>query len=570
MNNRLQVMNCQVGYRPGHGQKRLIAPDVPEARTVFGDAVATMIEQNSFSKVPLNWPDQHEHTYQFNLVRKHTDFGPWLVGDFTGVRGPGVYQAWCGGGIGTSFAIRDDVWLRILPELIRYFQVQSCGRNVPGWHDACHLDDGYCPELDIFVEAAGGWHDAGDFRKWVSSTSMNAISLLVAHRMWKGREEKLGLAPGIFLAEALQGVYHFLNMQDPRTGMMYNNVGGGLRSFHDNEDNRFTDNVPRSGDERRINCGPANTPAKYTLMFALYANLLRDSDADLSERCLGAASKSAEYDAAHGGDTADALQWRSWGFLEMWRATGSDEHKESALAALGKLLDLQVVEFIGGQQVTRGFFKAESNSVEFHRKHVGGDYAIWAIAEFAGEWPEHPNASRWRDALAMWADDYVTVFADRNPFGLVPYSMYPAPSASHPHCTYRQLGDGLYFRYFVADNPFGVNARAGLCAAALGAVAGVLERPDLLDYGYRLLEWVTGANPFCISTVTGVGVVQPCALAFQTGNIPGGVTMGIGGDDDDMPTYHFGKHPWSCCDEYYGYQTSQFLWGVVALQNEDW
>jgi hypothetical protein len=48
------------------------------------------------------------------------------------------------------------------------------------------------------------------------------------------------------------------------------------------------------------------------------------------------------------------------------------------------------------------------------------------------------------------------------------------------------------------------------------------------------------------------------------GNIPGGVTFGIHGDRDDEPAYW---HPWSCSDEYYGYQSSQFLWAVLALQD---
>jgi hypothetical protein len=47
------------------------------------------------------------------------------------------------------------------------------------------------------------------------------------------------------------------------------------------------------------------------------------------------------------------------------------------------------------------------------------------------------------------------------------------------------------------------------------------------------------------------------------GNIPGGVTMGIFGDEADMPWY---PHPWACTDEYYGYQTSHFTWALLALQ----
>ena len=58
----------------------------------------------------------------------------------------------------------------------------------------------------------------------------------------------------------------------------------------------------------------------------------------------------------------------------------------------------------------------------------------------------------------------------------------------------------------------------------------MLERPELVTHAYRLLEW----------------------------------TLGIFGDDNDQPWY---PHPRACTDEYYGYQTSQFLWAVLALQD---
>jgi len=560
----LKVINNQLGFRNDHGRKRILVPDVPEAHSVFGSASFRVFEQNQFSMHSMNSEKRPNFLHEATLERTHTDFGPWLVGDFSHVRDTGVYQAWCGNTPGPSFAIRDDVWLRILPECIRYFQVQSCGREVVGWHRACHLDDGYIPEQDRYLEAAGGWHDAGDFRKWVTSTAMNAIALLVTHRIWSGREDKLGIARGLLLAEALQGVHYFLGVQED-SGRLFQNIGGGARSVHDNEDNRYTDNVPRSGDERRIHPGPTATPPKCTALFALYAGALAESDPDLSARCLAAALKSHSYDLSVPDDSTDQLQWQAWALLELWRCTGEDTRRAEALAVLDALLSRQVTDYVGGQKLTRGFFRTEADGDEYHRKHVGADYVIWVIAEFLAAWPDHPDATRWRDAIAMWADDYVRVFADRNPFGLLPYSLYPAPSAEHPHHHYRRLGDGLCFRYFLAGEKFGTNARCGLSAAALAAAAGALGRPELLDDGYRLLEWVVGNNPYQMSTINGVGVLQPCALSFQMGNIPGGVTMGIMGDEADMPWY---PHPWACTDEYYGYQTSQFLWGLLALQDQ--
>ena len=560
----MDVITNQLGYRNGHGKKVVLVPDVPEARSVFGDAIFSVFEQNDFSKYGLNAPEQLACNYRASLKRVHTDFGTWLEGDFSHITGNGIYQAMCGNALSSSFAIRDDVWLRILPECIRYFQVQSCGRDVPGWHEACHLDDGYLPGLDRYLDAAGGWHDAGDFRKWATSTSLNAIALLLAHRQWSGQETRLGLPEGVFLAEAMQGVRYFLGIQDAGTGALFNAIGSGRDVLHDNLDCRYTDNVKQSGDERHIWAGWARPAGKFTTLFALYANVLKETDADLARRCFSAAKASLRFDLGEGIRNADHLQWRAWGYLEMFRYAGDETAKAAGLAVLDELLALQVRDYIGGQRTTRGFFRSEADKDDFHRKHIGASYPIHIIAEYIDAFADHADVPRWRDAISLWVDEYALVFAARNPFGLLPYSLYPGPqSDEHPHHHYRQIGESLFFRYFVAGPKFGTNARCSLDAVALAASARVLNRPELLTHGYRLLEWTLGHNPFQISTMNGVGVTQPCALSFQMGNIPGGVMMGIFGDEQDQPWY---PHPRACTDEYYGYQTSHFTWALLALQ----
>ena len=564
----LRVINTQLGFRNRHGAKRIIVPDLPETVSIFGSRLFMVFEQNDFSKYGLNDPAQLPFTHRAGLERQHTDFGTWLVGDFSHVDRTGVYQAICGNEPGPSFAIRDDVYLRVLPECLRYFQVQSCGRSVPGWHPSCHLDDGYIVEEDRYLDAAGGWHDAGDFRKWATSTALNAIALLIGHRLWSGREEQLGLAPGVLLDEAMQGVHYFLNIQH-ESGALYHNIGGGRDTWHDNLDCRYTDNVKHSGDERRIWPEPGARPAgKFTALYAMYAHALAGRDGALSERCLAAAKRSLEFDLGTHSHSADALQWRAWAYLELWRATGEGDYQAAAVRTLDALLDLQVIDYVGGQRAVRGWFRDMADSDQMHRKHVGWEVACWVLAEATTCWADHEKAGRWRDALAMWVEDFVEPFASRNPFGILPYALYHRPPAENPHTHYRRLGDELYFRYFLRCKHMS-NARYSLAAAALAGTAGVLQthRNRCLDHAYRLLEWTLGNNPFQLSTMNGVGVIQPCALAFQTGNIPGGVTLGIGGDDQDMPCY---PHPFACSDEYYGYQTSHFTWALLALQNVEY
>jgi len=566
----VRVINNHVGFRPGNRKKKVLVPYTDAACDFVGGAFFHVLEHNNFSKYPLNSPEQLQYSYRQKLEKKHTDFGMWWVGDFSHISEPGVYQVYNGSTPGVSFVIRDDVWVRIIPECIRYFQIQSCGREVPGWHDACHLDDGYIREQDKYINAAGGWHDAGDFRKWASSTAMNAISLLIGNRIWKGREKTLGLSPGILLDESLEGMRFFLGIQDPDTGALYHNIAGGRNCRHDNLENRYTDNIPRSGDERRIfpDVSSGEPPSEYTTLFALYANELKEENPEHSQQCIEAAQKSLAFDLKNGRTDAEGLQWRCWGFLELWRYTKDENYLNQGISTLKMTLDLQVRKYIGEQTITRGFFRMGENTDSFYRKHIGTDHLIWIIAEYIKALPKHEDVNHWKDALSLWVDDYFLVFANRNPFCILPYSFYSSPPDEHPHCVYRKIDNRLYFRYFLADNRFGSNARSCVTAAALANTAKVLNRKTLLDYGYKLLEWVVGNNPFQISTMNGVGVRQPCALSYQMGNIPGGMTMGVFGDDNDQPAYY--PHEWCCQDEYYGYQTSQFFWALLALQDVDY
>ncbi|MFO7869828.1 MAG: glycoside hydrolase family 9 protein [Kiritimatiellia bacterium] len=561
----LRVLHTQLGYRNRHGKKTVIVPDTPAIQGMFGVPLFSVVEHGAFSRTPLNSPAKHRFVFDGPLQRVSGDFGTWWEGDFSDIHENGVYQIFCGGKRGPLFVIRDDVWIRLLPLCLTYFRVQSCGRNVPGWHEACHLDDALVEKEKRYIDAPGGWHDAGDFRQHATSTSMNALSLLLAHRMWSGREEELGVEPGVFLEEARRGVHFFLALQR-ENGSLFRAVGDG-----GNETNRYTDNIRESGDERTADPRPANPPGKFTVLYALYAEALKTEDPDLSGRCLSAAELSMKHDCSLEAGAAEWLQWKAWAYLELWKLTGKEELQHGAAGTMRSLLDLQVKDYIGGQSVTRGFFMEAPGAGVSGHKHIGSDYVIWILAEFLKMWPDHPDSARWKDAIAMWADDYVLAFAARNPFGLLPYAFYTSPPEEHAGCLYRRLGEDLWFRYFLADNTFGVNARSALSAAALAAASRVLSRPELMDHGYRLLEWILGANPFQLSTMSGAGVRQACAHSSYMGDIPGGVMNGIGGDNRDMPSP--AAHPWSGhwnLAEYYGYNTSQFMWAMLALQDLEW
>jgi len=81
-----------------------------------------------------------------------------------------------------QFALDEQVWRRTLPKAVGYYRYQRCGVEVPMVHPACHLDDARRRDTGEHVNEVGGWHDAGDLRKWMDVTMLNGIALL---NLWR-------------------------------------------------------------------------------------------------------------------------------------------------------------------------------------------------------------------------------------------------------------------------------------------------------------------------------------------------------------------------------------------------
>src|SRR5262249_49697854 len=95
--------------------------------------------------------------------------------DFTALRAPGGYVvALAGGPVSPSLPGADERYRDALQTVVRSFTYQRCGAPItdgsPLARPACHLEDarewgqsGPGPRRDV----TGGWHDAGDYGKYV-------------------------------------------------------------------------------------------------------------------------------------------------------------------------------------------------------------------------------------------------------------------------------------------------------------------------------------------------------------------------------------------------------------------
>ena len=133
-----------------------------------------------------------------------------------------------------KFTISRDVYRGYTEELLGFMRQQRCGYN-PYLDIECHILDGktmYGPMDDsTFIDASGGWHDAGDQLKYLITGSYATAHMLKAYQMFPGlyddRVDSLGRpgANGVpdILDEAVWGLQWILKMH-PAPGILFHQV----------------------------------------------------------------------------------------------------------------------------------------------------------------------------------------------------------------------------------------------------------------------------------------------------------------------------------------------------------
>ena len=505
------------------------------------------------------------------LRAQASDFGPVWLGDFSDLTRPGMYQVTVGSERSVPFFIGEEVWRKTLPKAVGYYRFQRCGVAVPLVHPACHLDDAVRRDTGEHVDEVGGWHDAGDLRKWMDVTMLNAIVLL---RLIDDRPTPRPGEPthAALLDEVRYGNRYFLKMQD-RDGRVWHDTAGGVNG--DNSDNRWTDNLVGTADDRHINVSkPEGTCAEFALLQALVARHYRDSDPAYAANSLAAARR-AWNASHHGGGTTD-LAWWAQAAGELFRVTGEAAFRQEALRIADLILSRQAARFLFGQQDLRGFWLtagADDSHAQPLVDIVNSAQPALALLRLATLFPDAAARPRWLAAVALYLDAYVRPQCARNAYAILPAGLYRgAPSPEH----YRSLAGELTYRYFLPTRKQfwwqGGNchlaAHAELLgrAAAVSAAAGDAARAiDYRNLAYRQLEWIMGANPFAACMMTGEGMRNPYPHSRFVGLIPGGIMNGIAGNPEDQPILdqEYGMD-WRTC-EYWSPHVAYYIAALGVL-----
>jgi hypothetical protein len=351
----------QLGYRPGDAKiavaiSREALPakfevvDASSDRSVFEDKLQPLDEK---------WGQfDHHGRLDFSKLDKEGEFFI-RVGD---AKSP-------------KFRIGAAVYADLPDQLLEFMRQQQCGYNP--WVDAvCHSFDGRTVDGPMpagsYVDARGGWHDAGDQLKYLLTSSNATAQMLLAYQLGKrdqfadrvnalGQPAPNGIAD--LLDEARWGLDWMLRLH-PAPDLLYHQVAddrdhstGFRRPQDETVDYGWgkgsyrpaysADGKPQGLMQYKSeSTGIANLAGRYAAAMGLCYQVWKSDERmrPYAERCLAAGKEVYAMGKAHEGVQQGnsykapyryaETTWTDdmeWGAAELFRATGDSKYRADAL-----------------------------------------------------------------------------------------------------------------------------------------------------------------------------------------------------------------------------------------------
>jgi endoglucanase len=299
---------------------------------------------SAFSVVKAN---NNEVVYKGNLPDSVFKFGVFdycYQIEFSEVKERGKYKIKYGVNESYIFSVGENVFNGIADSLALFFEVQRCGPTSPRLHGVCHLYDVARVVGDDqntgSVDATGGWHDAADYVKFLSTSAYTTYLLIFSYQFDK---EKYGFdnngngAPDL-LEEARVGLDWLLRA----------NYGKGklITQVQDLRDHEVGWRLPENDTLRYDRPGYSglgkNQIGLFAAALALGAKVWKERfyDDAFAKKCLDAAESlyalkdnAADIDKVQSGMYQDSQFWGklALGAIELYNTTRKSEYLREAM-----------------------------------------------------------------------------------------------------------------------------------------------------------------------------------------------------------------------------------------------
>lgn len=289
------------------------------------------------------------------------------VADFSSVTKNGKYFIETAEGVKSiEFEISPKVYNQAFYTTMRGFYLWRCGTAVEGTHngvhyshEACHMKDGYEDyqgKPDQIRTGTGGWHDAGDYGKYITNAGITVGMMFMAWDQFQNNLKKFPLD----LPETAKGYPDFLKElkweMDWVLTMQYTD-GSGKVSHKLTSKNFESFCKPEEDLQKRYFTDWSSAAvANFVGMTAQAARYFEPYDKAYAQKCLAAAQVSYKFlkenpqdvvfkqgEFKTGGYQTTDPDDRLWAAAEMWETTGNKEFLAD-FESQAKALDFKIDE----------------------------------------------------------------------------------------------------------------------------------------------------------------------------------------------------------------------------------
>lgn len=389
------------------------------------------------------------------------------TGDFSSVTQPGKYYITCGNLDNSyTFEISDSVYSNLLNDSVRMLYLQRCGEAVTDsdfGHPACHTGMATIYGTNDTIDVSGGWHDAGDYGRYIVPAAKTIADLLYAYET----NPEL-FSDNIGIPQSGNGTPDILDEARYELEWMMKMQRDDGAVYHKVTCENFPGYVAPQKETAPLIVTPISTTATadFCASMALAYEFYKDIDADFANNCLERAERAWSFleanpnmifknpeDITTGdyGDTSDRDE-RYWAAAQLYRATGNSKY-ETALSEMFVLkgLDWSTVGDYGNLAILTA-------------KNISKDSAIYTNA---------------RDTIISQADSFVRI-SSNSPYGVA-----------------------------LTKFDWGSNMTVANAGIILGAAYKATGDSSYLDAANAQLNYLLGTNPVGECFFTGYGTVSP-------------------------------------------------------------
>lgn len=216
-------------------------------------------------------------------VRDELAFEYVAPADFSSIKECGTYTVKVGDAESFAFVIDENPYKDMVQDALRFYTLSRCGTEVMDslyGHPACHTGNATIVENLKKVKVLGGWHDAGDYGRYVSTAAKTVADLLFAY-------EKFGDSIEFDILDEVKYELDWMLQMQKDNGSVYHKIT--CASFP-----AFV--MPELETETLFLSNPSTTATgDFAGTLALASVYYAESDPSYAEKLLSAAKKAWAY-----------------------------------------------------------------------------------------------------------------------------------------------------------------------------------------------------------------------------------------------------------------------------------